>query len=144
MMTDARHCFRKNAKFSDIVCLGNITHKVLRLETISRSDFGSAQTHELHGTKKIYEYLDSKDCPVKSHAHDDNTSISKFIRERNDNITDNKDTWHLTKNLAKGLKSITSGPTRSQNKTWHVQLSDKAGSIKTHLYWAMKNLWRYC
>jgi ribosomal protein L33 len=31
------------------------------------------------------------------------------------------------------------GPKYQEGKTWHPELSDKAGSVKTHVYWSMKN-----
>ena len=34
---------------------------------------------------------------------------------------------------------MTQGPKKNHGKTWHNELSDKAGSIRTHAYWAMKN-----
>ena len=37
ILTHARHCWRKNAKSSDVVCLGQRTHKVLRVETVTKS-----------------------------------------------------------------------------------------------------------
>ena len=63
-----------------------------------------------------------------------------------------------TKNVAKGMRKITVGPKKSEGKTWFSQLSDKSKllymftqndhinflldvgkSVKTSLYWAMKN-----
>jgi hypothetical protein len=35
ILTDARHDTRKNYMFSDVVCIGANTHKVLRSELIS-------------------------------------------------------------------------------------------------------------
>ena len=80
ILTDARHSWRKNAKFSDVVCLGSRTHKVLKLETISKEDDFCSQRHELIGVKRIYQYFDSQSIAVKTHAHDNNSSVSKFIR----------------------------------------------------------------
>ena len=53
ILTDARHCWRKNAKFSDVVCIGNATHKVLKISTITKENDPSSQRHELIGVKKI-------------------------------------------------------------------------------------------
>ena len=83
-------------------------------------------------------YLNEKCCPVNNHTHDDNAVVSKLVQLRGD-TTDNKDTWHLTKNIARELRKITCGPRRLEGKQWHPELSDKAASIKTHLYWSMKN-----
>ena len=45
----------------------------------------------------------------------------------------------MTKVIARGAKKITAGAQHSVGKTWHGELSDKAASIKTHVYWSMKN-----
>lgn len=140
IVTDARHGTRKNSMFTDVVCLGAITHKCLRVETVSKVDCPSAQKHELIGTERIYDYLNSLDgVHVRVHCHDRNTSVNKFIRSRGVDAESTNDTWHATKNIAKEVKAICSGPRYKEGVTWHPELSDKAGSIKTHLYWAMKN-----
>ena len=139
ILTDARHCWRKNARFSDVVCLGDRTHKVLRVETISKNDDPCSQRHELLGVQRIYNYLDSVDCTVRTHAHDNNASVTKYIREEQPGTESSKDTWHATKGIARDAKKITAGPASQEGKTWHGELSDKAASIKTHSYWAMKN-----
>ena len=38
ILTDARHCWRRNARFTDVVCLGENTHKVAYLATVSTAD----------------------------------------------------------------------------------------------------------
>ena len=139
IVTDARHCWRKNAKFSDVVCLGDQTHKILNIQTVSRADDPSSQRHELIGVKKIYEYFDNQDCPVKYHAHDRNNSVSKFVTDERAPTENALDTWHMTKNLAKQAKKITKGKKMEIGKTWHPELADKAASIKTHIFWCMKN-----
>lgn len=139
IVTDARHCWRKNARFSDVVCLGQKTNKVIRVETISKKDDTCSQRHELVGVKRIYDYLDKQQCPVKTHAHDNNASVAKYIREERSPTESSKDTWHATKGIARDAKKISSGPRSQENKTWHPQLSDKAASIKTHIYYTMKN-----
>ncbi len=48
--TDARHGWRKNAKDTSVVCLGYKTHKVLRLEHVTKADDRVTQRHELIGT----------------------------------------------------------------------------------------------
>ena len=104
-MTDARHCWRRNAQFSDIVCKGDLSHKVLGVETISKDEDPCSQCHELAGVDKIYKYLDENDCPVLIYAHDNNSSVAKYVRERGDTENAN-DTWHLTKGIEKGAKKI--------------------------------------
>ena len=138
IMTDARHCWRRNAQFSDIVCIGDLSHKVLRVETISKDEDPCSQRHELAGVDKIYKYLDENDCPVLIHAHDNNSSVTKYVRERGDTENAN-DTWHLTKGIAKGAKKIAGGSKKTHGIDWHWELKDKAASIKTHIFWCMKN-----
>ena len=53
ILTDAWHGTRRNSKYTDIVCIGSESHKVLRIETITRADEPCAQKHELLGTNKI-------------------------------------------------------------------------------------------
>ena len=139
ILTDARHCWRKNAKFSDVVCLGSQTHKVLKLETITKEDDKVSQQHELVGIKRMYEYFDSESVPIILHAHDNNASVTKFVKEERQPTENAKDTWHVTKSITKEARKITSGSVANSGKTWHPELSDKAGSLKTHVYWAMKN-----
>ena len=56
IITDARHQWRKNAACSDVVAIGEKTKKVLRVETVSRSNEKCSQRHETHGTEKLYNY----------------------------------------------------------------------------------------
>ncbi len=139
ILTDARHCWRKNACFSDVVCLGNITHRALRVETISKLDDVCSQRHEVLGVKRIYAHLDSKNVNVEKHGHDNNASVTKYVKDERRPTSNAKDTWHVTKGIAREAKKITSGPQKMEGKTWHGELSDKAASIKTHIYWSMKN-----
>ena len=137
IMTDARHCWRSNAKFSDVVCLGEKTHKVLKIETVSKSEDPCSGRHEMVGTKKIYKYLDDECVPVRIHAHDNNSSVVKFIREERQPTRNGNDTWHATKNAVKNMrKNMTKGEGRA--KWYKDQISDKVASIKTHLYYSIK------
>ena len=143
ILTDARHATRKNSRYSDVVCIGAKSHKVLRAEIVSRDDDQHAQRHELVGTKRIYDYLDTADggtgVHVRVHCHDRNTSVNKWIEDSRPATHSTNDTWHATKNIAKDLKKVCSGTQITKYKLWHPQLSDKAASIKTHIYWSMKN-----
>jgi len=38
IVIDARHSCRNNARSSYIVCIGNKTHKLLKVETVSKRD----------------------------------------------------------------------------------------------------------
>ena len=64
ILTDVRHGTRRNSKYTDIICIGTESHKVLRIETITRADKPCAQKHELVGTNKIYDYLKIKKVAV--------------------------------------------------------------------------------
>ena len=144
ILTDARHCWRKNAKFSDVVCLGYNTHKVLRVETITKEDDDPvSQRHEMIGVKKIYKYLDTgspfSPVPVRLHSHDNNASVSKFVNEERQPTENAKDTWHAAKGLSREAKKITAGTKKAHGATWHHELSDKAASLRTGVYYAMKN-----
>ncbi|XP_066300875.1 uncharacterized protein [Branchiostoma lanceolatum] len=76
------------------------------------------------------------------HAHDNNASVNKIVEDRaaaGHPCVNGNDTWHATKNIAKTIKSITSGPQKREGETWFLDLADKAAPVKTHIYWAMKN-----
>ena len=60
-----------------------------------------------------------------------NTSVNKFVNQRNKGTVSTNDTWHTTKYLAKEVKKVTTGPNYQEGKTWHPELSNKAGSVKT-------------
>lgn len=138
IMTDCRHQWRKNAACSDVVTIGEKTKKCLLFETVTRQDDTCSQRHEMIGTKRTYEYLDEKGVPVDVHAHDRNESVNKYLKTEQPNVRNANDTWHLTKGINKEIKHICSGPKKNHGKTWHTQLSDKAASIKTHCYYAIK------
>ena len=64
IITDARHSTRRNARYTDVVCIGYTSGKVIDDEIVSRIDDQSTQRHELLGTKRIYNMIDNKN--VKS------------------------------------------------------------------------------
>ena len=138
--TDARHCWRKNAKFSDIVAMGQRTHKILRVETVSKQDEICSQKHELLGTKRIYQYFDEQNVQIEKHEHDNNASVTKFVRDERHPTINSRDTWHATKGLVAKIRKITTGPRNLEGLKWHSELSDKAAAMKTYIFWSMK----YC
>ncbi|CAC5417872.1 unnamed protein product [Mytilus coruscus] len=97
IMTDARHACRKNSFNSDITALGQITHKVLSYQHVTKRLERCSQKHELYGTKKLYEDLESKTVNVRCHSHDRNSSISSFIEKDKPNVIDCFDTLHAGK-----------------------------------------------
>lgn len=139
IITDARHSTRRNSKYTDIVCIGYNTHKVLDHEVIRREDDSCSQRHELHGTKRIYENFDTKGVHVRRHGHDRNASVNKFVREQRKSTVNQNDTWHVSVSVEKELKKISSGAKCREGKTWSVQLADKVQPVKTHIQFAMRS-----
>lgn len=139
IMTDARHGWRRNAAQSDIVALGQIHHRVVGLEVVTRRDDPVSQRHEMKGVELLYKHFDEKDVSVHIHGHDRNASVNKFLSVNKPYVTNANDTWHASKNVNKEMKKIATGPLKYRGITWHPDLSDKVASIKTHTYYAMKN-----
>ena len=139
ILTDARHGWRKNARQTDVVCLGNKNKKVVAYDVVTSVDDAYAQRHELLGTKRIYEKLDQQGVVVSIHAHDNNASISKYVREQRPTTINQLDNWHALKQLEKSLKAIADGPKKKLGVTWHGELIDKPHPIRTHAYYALKN-----
>ncbi|XP_033731910.1 uncharacterized protein LOC117321561 isoform X2 [Pecten maximus] len=139
ILTDARHGWRKNAAQSDIIALGCMTHKVVGAVTVTRDDDPVSQRHELIGAKTLYKHFDDCGVNVNIHGHDRNASINKYLDAEQPSVTNANDTWHAANGVAKIIKSLTSGPKKMHGKTWHGELSDKAASIKTHWYYAMRH-----
>lgn len=138
IMSDARHGWRKNAKDTSVVAIGEKSHKVLSCQHVTKSDDVISQRHEKLGTEKIYRHLKDQEVNIGVHAHDRNLSINKFIREECDSESQN-DTWHAVKSMKAALKKISSGPAYLNGKTWSSQLDDKVEPISTHFHWAIRN-----
>ncbi len=139
VMSDARHGCRKNSFHSDIVTLGQRTHKVVNYQHVTKDDERSSQKHEAYGTKKMYADMLADRVHVRAHAHDRNASVSKYIESDQPGTLDQLDTWHASKEVRSATKKIVKGPKKNISKTWHPQLEDKAASIKTHTYHCIKN-----
>lgn len=137
IMTDARHGWRKNAKDSSVVAIGEKMHKVLKCEHITKADDFVSQRHEKLGTQRIYQYLDDNDVKVGIHSHDRNMSINKLVRESG--VVNQNDSWHGIKAVKSAMKKVSSGPKYLQGKTWSEQLEDKVESVATHFHWAIRN-----
>jgi hypothetical protein len=104
-MSDARHGWRKNAKDSNVVAIGENTHKVLSCEHVTKTDDNVSQRHEMIGTTQIYQQLYDQNVMVGIDAHDRNLSINKFIREECESESQN-DTWHGVKYVKSALKKV--------------------------------------
>ena len=77
-MTDARHGWRMNAKDTNVVAIGEKTHKVMSCEHVTKSDDTVTKRHERFGTEKIYQHWKKQSVAVRVHAHDRNLS-SRFL-----------------------------------------------------------------
>ena len=138
IMTDARHGWRRNAKDSSIVAIGNKSHKVLQCVHITKADDMVSQRHELKGTERIYEHFESKDVTVKVHTHDRNMSVNKLVKSRA-MTTNQNDCWHGVKSLKKAMQAVSSGPKYKEGRSWFKQLSDKVEPVATHFHWVIRN-----
>ena len=139
ILTDARHGWRRNAAQSDIVALGHSQHRVVGLVTVMRADEPVSQRHEMVGVRKLYDHFDASSVSVKIHGHDRNASVNKYLATEQQTVVNANDTWHATKGISRDIKKITTGTKKMMGVTWHPDLADKAASIKTHAYYAMKN-----
>ena len=144
IMTDARHGHRKNAKDTNVVCIGQSTHKVLKDIHVTKDEDPCTQRHELLGTKKVYEYFDSNlpfisgPVNVHAHAHDRNSSVNKFIRDERIEVINQNDTWHAGKSVEKAINKIARGPKKLHGKTWHEEITDQVLSVRTHVQYAIR------
>jgi hypothetical protein len=83
----------------------------------------------------------SKGLNVVEVAHDNCVPVKNYIVNQL-NLINSYDTWHGTTNVAKKMKAIAIGATRSSGKTWFPELSDKRRSTKTHLYYCIRSCQR--
>lgn len=134
--TDARHGHRRNAKDTSVVALGEATNKVLCHIHVTKADDPVSQRHETLGTRKIYQFLDSKNVSVKIHTHDMSWGVTGFLKTRPE-VTDQFEKWHGTKALKKNVSKVSKGPLRSMGSTWHPELEDKVQPMGTHAYYAI-------
>ena len=87
----------------------------------------------------MYQEFETKNVSVRIHGHDRNSSVNKYLSQEHNLVQNANDTWHATKGIVKALKSVTTGPKKMHGITWHEELADKASSVKTATYYAMKN-----
>ena len=71
------------------------------------------------------------------HFHD--RKLTKIIREDHPGTVNQYDTWHATKALTKAMGAVASGAKCRHNITWHRELGNKVGSVKTNAHWCMRN-----
>ena len=144
IMTDARHGTRKNAKDTDVICLGEQTHKCLWGGHIKRSRDPVTQRHEMIGTKDMYNHFDNTQCPINIHVHDSNPSVTKYVDEERSPTVNQLDVWHETSKIPSKFKKISSGAKKNEGKTWHGQLFDKGSSVNVHVNWCIRNCGQNC
>lgn len=139
ILTDARHGWRKNARQTDVICIGNDTKKVVAYKVVTSDDDPIAQRHELIGTKDIYNQMDLNNVLVGKHAHDNNSSITKYVRVSRKSTINQLDNWHALKQLEKTIKLIGAGTKKTKYASWHPQLEDNAHAIRTHAFYCLVN-----
>ncbi|KAJ8297993.1 hypothetical protein KUTeg_024524 [Tegillarca granosa] len=141
ILTDARHGWRKNTKDTSVVAIGEETHKVIDCIHITKSDDNISQRHEIIGTTKLYEKLERETVNVKTHTHDRNVAVNKFIKSSPlaEETLNQNDTWHAVKKIKPKMQSISSGPLKYKGISWSEQLSDKIEPVVTHFHWCIKN-----
>ena len=76
---------------------------------------------------------------VSIHAHVNNASISKYVREQRPTIMNQLDNWHAMKQLEKFYKAIADVPKKKLSIAWHGELIDKLHLIRSHAYYALIN-----
>lgn len=135
VITDARHDSTANAYHSTVPCLSGSTHRIVGISTLSRSEHSIAQTREYECTVEVIPQVQARGLNVTEVAHDFHLKIKNYIINTL-HMKNSFDTWHGTKNVAKGLDKVTKGRGIDNIK---AELRDKKASTKRHLYWCMKN-----
>ena len=79
IITDARHGWRKSAKDTSVVTIGEKPSMVPLHIYVTKADDHVTQRHELLGTKQLHEYFDSRDTPVAVHCHGRNMTVNKYV-----------------------------------------------------------------
>ena len=82
--------------------------------------------------KEVYEKIDQQGVVDSIHAHDNNTSISKYVGEQRPTTINQLDNWHALKQLEKLVKAIADGLKKKFGLTWYGELIDKPHQIRYH------------
>lgn len=138
IITDARHGWRKNAKDTSVVAVGETSHKILNCVHITTADDSVTQRHEKIGTEKIYRDLEAEQVTVQINTNDRNLSINKMVKETV-STTNQNDILYGIKSVKKAMSLVSSGPRYKEGKTWSEELYDKPEPVATHFNWAIKN-----
>lgn len=91
-LTDVCHGGRRNAKDTNVVCIGQQTHRVLKEQHVTKEDDQYTQRHEHLNIMKLYDYFDNDisfvgvavTSTIRAHAHARNTSINKTRHYRSE------------------------------------------------------------
>ena len=110
--TAVRHGWRKHAKDTSVVAIGEKTHTVLQCQHLTKTDDAVSQRHEMKGTGEIYRYFETKNTAVKEHTHDRNMAVNKLVKTSGYTLM----AW--CKMDEKSLKSISTGPRYKEGSTW--------------------------
>ncbi|XP_068761142.1 uncharacterized protein [Montipora capricornis] len=137
VITDCRHDSTSNAYHSTVAMISYETHHVVAVQTVTKEEFHSSQTHEFEAIRKILPAVQAKGLNVVEVAHDFVPKIKNWLLAQN--IQNSFDTWHGTKGVAKAMKEISSGAQKWEGERWFAELSDKQASVKRHFYFSMKN-----
>ena len=73
ILTNAHYATRKNSKYTDVICLGANSHKVLHYKTVTRGDDPCAQRHKSLSTQGIYDHLENQEngsVHIRVQCHD--------------------------------------------------------------------------
>ena len=92
IMSDARHGWRKNAKQSDVIAIGSLSHRVIGAVTVTHEEEPCSQKHELTGAKKLYAHFQDQNVTVHVHGHDRILSLNKYLEKEHPHITNANDT----------------------------------------------------
>ena len=63
-----------------------LSYKVLDHILVRFDDYPSSQKQEMIVTKRFYGNFDSENETIKRHAHDRNSSVNKFIKEKKSQV----------------------------------------------------------
>ena len=140
ILTDARHGWRKNAQQTDVVCLGNKNKKSSRIwcGDISWWCLYPASWVIRH-KEDIWEAQPAMGCSQHTCSWQQCLHL-KIVREQRPTNINLLDNWHALKQLEKSLKAIADGIKKKLGITWHGELMDKPHPIRTHTYYAFKNV----
>jgi hypothetical protein len=64
--TDARHACRKNSYHTDVVVIGDATHRVVHYGHVTKAEEACSQKHEVFGSRKMYESFNQRGIKVCS------------------------------------------------------------------------------